>query len=251
MFLSFMTSKMQKTTKSLIAGAVFTVLTAGVSLIFMGGGLKASSLPQPSDVNSTDFVTTWRTTQPNETVTLPIAGGSNYHLDCNGDGIPEQRNLTAEGVCQFAVPGDHQIRISGQISSFSTYQKPEADRLKLISMDQWGTVRFSRYDEMFAHAHNMSYKAVDRPDLSGVTSIRAMFYQVGGTFNDTINTWDVSTIRDFSSIFDQAGRFNQPLNNWNTSNATTMHALFRHAPRFNQDISMWDTSNVTDMSHML
>lgn len=223
-------------------------LTVGVSVLFMQGwSLNASSSSQPSDINTTDFVTTWRTTVADETITLPIRDGSNYSLDCDGDGNYEQTNLTSAAVCQFSLPGDHQIRISWTISKFSTSQHP--DRNKLISMDQWGTVKFAAYDDMFAQANKMNYKAVDKPDLSKVDTIRAMFFQVGWTFNDTINTWDVSNISNFASVFDSS-TFNQPLNNWDTSNAVNMAFMFRWNRVFNQPLNNWNTSKVTNMTDM-
>ena len=42
--------------------------------------------------------------------------------------------------------------------------------------------------------------------------------------------------------------FNQPLDTWDVSSVTEMEYMFQSADSFNQDISSWDVSSVTDMS---
>ena len=44
--------------------------------------------------------------------------------------------------------------------------------------------------------------------------------------------------------------FNQPLNDWNVSNVKDMGGMFWDAKLFNQDIGGWDVSNVEDMRNM-
>ena len=46
------------------------------------------------------------------------------------------------------------------------------------------------------------------------------------TFNQPLNNWDVSNVRDMINMFNGASSFNQPLNNWNVSNVKEMGYMF-------------------------
>ncbi len=48
-------------------------------------------------------------------------------------------------------------------------------------------------------------------------------------------------------MFMDAYMFNQPLNSWNVSNVKNMRGMFHGASSFNQPLDRWDTSNVIDM----
>ena len=51
-------------------------------------------------------------------------------------------------------------------------------------------------------------------------------------------------------MFYKARSFNQPLNNWNVSNVRNMGHMFYYATSFNQPLNSWDVSNVEDMGYM-
>lgn len=72
-----------------------------------------------------------------------------------------------------------------------------------------------------------------------------------------IGQWDVSSVRDFSSVFDVdrtngASRyFNDDISAWDTSEATTMEEMFHGAEFFNQPIGKaWDVSKLVSMRDM-
>ena len=65
-----------------------------------------------------------------------------------------------------------------------------------------------------------------------------------------INTWDVSKVRDFSSLFSGWDTFNADISNWDMSNAENVANMFYGATSFNRDLSNWDTSSVTTMESM-
>jgi len=50
------------------------------------------------------------------------------------------------------------------------------------------------------------------------------------------------------SMFSGAVTFNQNLNSWDVSMVTKMKMLFQGSSAFNGDISSWQVSQVTDMS---
>jgi hypothetical protein len=51
-------------------------------------------------------------------------------------------------------------------------------------------------------------------------------------------------------MFHRAETFNQPLNSWDVSSVMNMTSMFADATSFNQPLDMWDVSGVVDMSHM-
>jgi surface protein len=65
-----------------------------------------------------------------------------------------------------------------------------------------------------------------------------------------LDTWDMSSIQNVNSMFQQANSFNQYIGSWGLTSCTTMYAMFRQALAFNQDIGGWNTSSVSNMSFM-
>ena len=50
------------------------------------------------------------------------------------------------------------------------------------------------------------------------------------------------------SMFNDADSFNQPLNSWNVSKVTSMFRMFTNADSFNQPLNSWNVSRVTNMA---
>ena len=80
-----------------------------------------------------------------------------------------------------------------------------------------------------------------------------MFHKAS-SFNQPLDSWDVSNVTNMSWMFMSAEAFNQPLastwntyiNNygWDVSSVKYMSNMFKNATSFNQDIRSWDVSNV-------
>lgn len=62
-------------------------------------------------------------------------------------------------------------------------------------------------------------------------------------FNQPIGSWNVSNIKDMSSMFEGAIAFNQPIGSWNVSNVEQMRSMFKGANVFNQSLENWVISN--------
>lgn len=71
-----------------------------------------------------------------------------------------------------------------------------------------------------------------------------------------ISKWDVSSVSDFSGLFQQSFTgtayagvpFSEDLNDWNTGNVTNMSNMFYNCTYANPKITNWDTTNVTDLN---
>ena len=78
-------------------------------------------------------------------------------------------------------------------------------------------------------------------NVSTVTNMKNMFRNAS-SFNQKIDSWDVSSVIDMSFMFYQAEAFNQPLFSWNVSSVYLMDGMFFQAKAFNQDINSWKKS---------
>ena len=59
------------------------------------------------------------------------------------------------------------------------------------------------------------------------------------SFNQLINSWDVSNVTMMNYLFIGCTSYNQPLNYWDTSSCTDMDYMFYVCYSFEQDISSW------------
>ena len=190
------------------------------------------------------FVTTWRTTTADESITLPISG-SDMIVDW-GDG----NTATASGSVNhiYNTAGDYTIQVTGGLERFHL-NNDAAYASKLVSLDQWGNSTWTTMKNAFYGADNMAYNAADSPDLSTVTDMSDMF-RGASSFNGNISGWDVSSVTNMNEMFRSASDFNQPLNSWNVSSVNRMDGMFRSASDFNQPLNAWDVSSVIFMSSM-
>ena len=70
------------------------------------------------------------------------------------------------------------------------------------------------------------------------------------SFNQSLDSWNVSQVTDMSYMFLDTQDFNQPLNKWNVSNVINMYYMFSGAISFNQPLDSWNVSQVNEMGNM-
>jgi len=199
------------------------------------------------------FITTWKTDNSGKSndnqIEILTDGSANFSVDW-GDGNIEE-NLTATVTHTYGAAGTYTVSISGDFPRiyFPNFTSIESDCDKLLSIEQWGDVKWTSMELAFANAQFMVMNATDTPDLSGVTSLNGMFYETGA-FNGDLSNWDVSNVTDMTNMFYDADAFNGDISNWNVSSVTSMFGMFTFADAFNGDISNWDVSSVTSMYNM-
>lgn len=200
------------------------------------------------------FITTWKTDNTGISTTtqikIPLEANATYNFTVDwGDGNSNVITYWNDSALThtYASPGTYTVKITGTFDRI--YFNNSGDKLKLLSVDQWGSMQWSSMESAFFGCANLQFTALDVPDLSNVTN---MSYMLSGAtaFNSDINHWDTSTVTNMSYLFQNTNNFNQPLGNWNTSNVTTMRQMFQNALMFNQPLTNWDTSKVTDMTFM-
>lgn len=205
-----------------------------------------------------DFVITVKTdnagTSTSTQFTIPTTGGGyDYNVDCNDDNTNDATAQTGDYTCSYGAAGTYTIRIqdnTGVGTGFPRiYFNDVGDKLKLLTIEQWGTGKWTSMDNAFFGCANLAGQASDNPDLSGVTALSRMFR--GATvFNQDISGWDTSNVTSMAAMFRDAAAFNQNIGSWDTANVTDMTGMFLGASAFNQNIGSWDTGSVTGMSFM-
>ena len=240
------------TIQSILKSACHLLLLLCMLVIFLfASHSSVSAAPQ-------DFIITVKTDNPGTSnslkFTIPVAGsGFNYNVDCNNDGTNEATGLTGDYTCSYASAGTYTIRISDNSGIGTGFNRISfvfgGDARKLLSVDQWGSGKWTSMQYAFAGCSNLTLTATDVPDLSNVTDMSSMF-EGASAFNQNISGWGTSHVTNMSNLFAKAASFNQPIGSWDTSNGTDMSMMFYSATAFNQDIGSWDTSNVTNMNGM-
>lgn len=196
------------------------------------------------------FITSWRTSSPNETISIPTNPNFfiyDYDIDW-GDGTID-RGVTSNITHTYVSSGIYEVKINGKFPAI--YINNSGDKDNLQSIDQWGTIRWETFENAFYGASNMIYNATDLPDNREVTRMSNMFRDAG-LFNGNINNWNVSNVTHFNEVFRSAVVFNQPLNNWDMRSAIKTNGMFFNALNFNRPINSWghDLGNVNDMNFM-
>ena len=181
-----------------------------------------------------DFITTWKTTQPGETVTIPVEFPARAYTVDWGDGTVT--SVTGDASHAYASPGEYQVVISGDFTRIYLIDGPNAEKLQ--SIDQWGDIQWESMSSAFGGATNMVYRANDAPNLSNVTDMSKMFLHAD-SFNGDLSDWDVSGVTDMSGMFGYASSFNGDISPWDVSGVTDMSGMFGHADSFTQNLGSW------------
>ena len=226
------------------------------------------------------FVTTWRTTSADESITIPTVSGLtyNYSVDWDNDGTPDDTGVTGDASHTYSTPGVHTITISGTfpriqlgtlVAELDFLDEPTGDFIltpttaagQIRSVVQWGNIAWSSMELAFAGCDSLTIPdaGTSSPNLSNMSSMRYMFAGkpidpedsdfVRSVLNDAnLGAWSVGSVTDMSSMFSDVS-FDGDISNWNVSSVTDMNNMFSGSP-FNQDISRWNVSSVTDMAFM-
>ncbi|MCX6195610.1 MAG: BspA family leucine-rich repeat surface protein [Flavobacteriia bacterium] len=206
---------------------------------------------------NTPHISEWRTTTPNETVTLPYTTLGIYTgLIDWGDGT-QSINSYGNRTHTYTTAGTYIINITGRVRIFRFANT--GDRTKLYRVFQWG----SQFDVGVGGAH---FYGCTNLDLSVVSDVLILYrpWQLSNTQNfanmfrdctslttiNRVNEWDMSKIINLATCFYNCVNFNQDLNSWDVRLVTTMNQMFYGCTLFNGNISSWQTISVTDMSGM-
>lgn len=208
------------------------------------------------------FITKWAFKQESPTIYFSALteGTVNYTWTAHPSGNSGSGSFTSAVAGEVSLTDFNTVGMDTfQIDTITLIMEPQnlrrffmhwrQERDSIIDVTQWGFVPWSSMEEAFYRASRVRVSATDAPDLSNVTSMKAMF---SGAYvlNSSLGHWNTSTITDMSQLFDGAVQFNGSIGDWNTANVTNMARMFKDARAFNQNIGSWNTGKVTSMSEM-
>lgn len=201
-------------------------------------------------VRNPEFITTWKTDNigpsDDDQITIPVYSGETYNYTVDwGDGNIET-NVTGSVTHSYGSVSTYTVSIKGEFPRI--YFNDSGDMEKIVTIEQWGGIKWTSMNNAFHGCEKMTYNAQDTPDLSGVTDMTCMFRDAD-FFTGDLNAWDVSKVTNMHALFASANAFIGDISSWDVSNVTDMYAMFAN-DSFNGDISGWDVNKVTDMSYM-
>ena len=214
---------------------------------------KSHFFRQSSGVVSDAFISTFRTTTANESITLPYLSNGTYSGTIDfGDGTVVA-NTYANRTHTYTADGFYTVTILGDCVGWN-FGLVADSASKIYDIVNWGIgfQLISSNNGYFKLCINLDITATDVLDTSNVTLMGGMFFGCNSLiFNDSINSWDVSNVTRLDNAFLSCLLFNQPLNNWDTQNVQRFYQIFRNANVFNQDISSWDYSSLNNVNSLL
>lgn len=213
----------------------------------------------PCLLDAAPFVTTWKTTTPNETVTWPTVS-TQTALDVDwGDGQSHQffAGLRATPAHTYATAGTYNVSMSGEfrwrvLGPPPTVQPPPPTSFtKLLDIVSWGDgflVDQSSFS-LFTSFLNLrvSAPANTQPVFLSGSNLAYMFQYT--SFNSTLN-WDLANVTNLQFMF-ASTPLNQPITFSNTHNVVSMNSMFFTATSFNQPINFDCSSSLLCLAVLL
>lgn len=219
------------------------------------------------------------TVADNETISLPMLNGDDSLYDFVvdfGDGTgfkavnayadaDREHTYTNAGTFEIKIPA------TGTFDYILFADSPDSIiELKEFGSSGVGTSSFlncSNFDTLSAidipsiHLNNLTAcfrncialdnvnDSINSWNVGSVTDMSSMFS--GATlFNQNVDGWNVGSVTFMNNMFDGASVFNQSLNSWNVSSVVNMLQMFRNTNAFNGNISSWNVGSVTNMNGM-
>ena len=199
------------------------------------------------------FTTTWTTTAPNQTITLPYVPTGIYSGTIDwGDGNTSVNNGTVT-THTYVTSGTYTVVINGNCDGWNFNQIGGSGFI--TSVEWWGQLKLTvggtyNLGGYFGSCSNLDISTVsDVLDLIGVTDMSNMFINCTSlTTINRINEWDTSAVVSMGDMFNSCQSFNQPLS-FNTAAVQYMSTMFYGCTAFNQPLS-FNTAAVNEMSYM-
>ena len=205
-----------------LLGVLLLNLSCVVETSTSGPGDSGS---QSNNESLQPFVSVWRTSAPNESISLPLRAGHSYNMFVDwGDG--KVSHITAfddpDSEHTYTEAGDYRVSITGLAEAW--YFNFAGDRNKIIEVVDLGDLGWVNLESAFMGCSNLESFA-------------------GG------NTSRVTTMR---SMFSGANKLNSvDLRHFNTSNVIDMNSMFFNVEALeNLDLSSFNVESVTDMANM-
>ncbi|SHJ66951.1 BspA family leucine-rich repeat surface protein [Aquimarina spongiae] len=198
------------------------------------------------------FITSWLL-EDNDRITIRTSGGYSYNYTIDwGDGTKDT-NVTTTISHDYTTAGTYKVSITGEFPRFTLFIRGFGTlRTKIQTIEQWGNIQWRDFRNSFNDCENLKLNADDTPDLSQVTDLSSMFESCTNfeDLKDQIGNWDMTTIHNIDSMFEEGTIFNENIGDWTFTVLENTDSTFKEATSFNQNISGWNVSTVLDFTEM-
>ncbi|PKL77660.1 MAG: hypothetical protein CVV25_13965 [Ignavibacteriae bacterium HGW-Ignavibacteriae-4] len=220
----------------IVIALLFSVTTLMQAQIGMMMGRKEKVLP---------FISTWVTSAPNESITLPLlSSGGQYDFVVDwGDGNIETIT-TNSAIHNYATASTQTITISGLINGWKF--NGSGDKDKITDISQWGCLKGAG-NAAFYNCRNLQVSATDIFNTEGITDFSDQFALCTSLTNLDVSNWDMSSGIEFDYQFYGCQSLTS-LNvaGWDVSSGTDFSSQFQSCNNLTTlDVSGWDVSSGT------
>ncbi len=212
------------------------ILLYFAAILLLSGNIMAQPMELEFDTN----------VSPGTTITLPLYGITSVTINW-GDGNEETIITSGDIEHTYGAEGVYNVTIDGTFTRFGKKHDTYDNADKLIRLIDFGDVGLTSLAGAFRNAENLTEVPTTLPSTIINTS---WAFNSASSFDQELDTWDVTNITNMYGMFKDAVIFNGNITNWNVENVTKMTIMFAGAEAFNQNIGDWDVSNVTDMYSM-
>lgn len=230
-----------------------TGLTAGNLYYFYVVGVKSGNESSPTNIYDTRFKITVDTTKAGsvaDTFVLPnyTSDTYDYYVDWGEGGAEEHITTAGNHSHTYASSGTYQIKIKGIFPQI--YFNNAGDKAKLITIDNWGNIKWSSMLNAFYGCSNMQGNWIDCPNMTTASfSCQGMFANCS-SFNQSVANFNTAAVTNMGYMFYGCSAFNQSVANFNTAAVKNMSCMFSGCSAFNQSVANFNTAAVTSMSYM-
>jgi len=211
-------------------------------------GIATASAPTFTD----EFAMTVTTTTANETFTIPCRDVGTFDAGIEwGDGSVSTVTAynSANLTHTYATAGDHLIRITGSFPNiyFTGGYVGWADRLKVKSVDNLGTVGWVDLEKAFNGCSNMTSFTSGTTDTSSVTSMKFMFNECESLTELDCSSFDTSSVTDFNFMFYSCNSLTElDCSSFDTSSNPKINSMFENC----LSLTALDVSNFSSVSSL-
>ena len=199
------------------------------------------------------MIMTVRTAAANEELYLPFSSVGTYDVTIDwGDGTPAVKETAHNGPNAhhtYAAAGDYVVTISGLASHIDYYGDSvvRSSAKKLISVDNFGDLGTTRYDNAFHDCSNLVSVNTSGLDTAQVTNMSSMFSKCSKLTSLDVTGFDTAQVTNMSNMFNGCSGLTQlDVAGFDTAQGTNMSNMFNGCSGLTQlDVTGFDTAQVT------
>lgn len=156
-----------------------------------------------------DLVLVFDTSLGDLTVEVPLGGTVDVVIDW-GDGNSDVETTSGKKTHTYATGGEYTVRVSGSLTTFGGL----GAGIELTKCLSFGDLGITSLSNAFQFCANLTeVPNVLPPDVT----IMLRMFQGASSFNQDINSWDVSSVTNMTRMFQGASAMTFPIGAWQTN----------------------------------